>query len=172
MFKSYIQGEGHVSTMSSNEPFSKDMNEVGSDLDQVTNLTLGKPFFDERGKITNQRVVNVGDNVDLEISLTSSGSMNGLNATDTATFLSTIRSDTTVFSKGCGILTAENAEIATYTFQGLGRYSPNGELWSNGVLFLQTGSTGRLSFLNNLVGIFKNKIDRMGRTVTKTWDLK
>lgn len=148
------------------------MNEVGSDLNQVTNLILGKPFFDERGKITNQRVVNVGDNVDLEISLTSGGSVNGLNATDTATFLSTIRSDTTVFSKGCGILTAENAEIATYTFQGLGRYTPSGELMSNGVLFLETDSTGRLAFLNNLVGIFKNKIDRMGGTVTKTWELK
>jgi hypothetical protein len=158
--------------MSSNGSFSKDMSEVGSYLDQVSNLTLGKPFFDERGKITNQRVVNIGSTVDLEISLTSSGSMNGLSATDTATFLSTIRSDTTVFSKGCGILTAENAEIATYTFQGLGRYSPNGELRSNGVLFLETESTGRLAFLNNLVGIFKNEIDRMGRTVTKTWELR
>jgi hypothetical protein len=158
--------------MSSNESFSKDMSGVGPDLDHITNLTLGKPFFDERGKITSRRVVNIGDNVDLEISLTSSGSMNGFYPTDTATFLSTIRSDSTVFSKGCGILTAENAEFATYTFQGLGRYSPNGELWSNGVLFSDTKSTGRLAFLNNLVGLFKNKIDRMGRTVTKTWELK
>ncbi len=148
------------------------MSEVGSDLYQDSNLTLGKPFFYERGKITQKRVVNIGGTLDLEISLTSSGSINGLNATDTATFLSTIRSDTTVFSKGCGILTAENAEIATYTFQGLGRYSSNGELRSNGVLFLETESTGRLAFLNNLVGIFKNEIDRTGRTVTKTWEFK
>lgn len=148
------------------------MIEVGSGLDQVSNLTIGKPFFDERGKITNQRVISIGDTVDFEISLTSTGIVNGLNATDTATFISTIRSDRTVFSKGYGILTAENAEFATYNFEGLGRYSPNGELRSNGVLFLETESTGRLAFLNNLVGIFKNEIDRMGKTATKTWELK
>lgn len=146
--------------------------EIGADLNQLSDLILGKPFFDERGKITSRRVINTESPVKIEISLTSTGIMNGLNATDRSTFISTVRPDRTVFSKGSGILTAEGGEIAMYTFEGLGRYYQDGILRSNGISFLETESTGKLAFLNNLVGIFKNEIDPAGNTATKTWELK
>jgi hypothetical protein len=41
-----------------------------------------------------------------------------------------------------------------------------------GAVFLSTGSTGKLVFLNDVVGIFEAEIDTEGNFSEETWELK
>jgi hypothetical protein len=39
-------------------------------------------------------------------------------------------------------------------------------------LFFSTTSTGKLAFLNNMVGIFQYEVDTLGNTSAKVWGWK
>jgi hypothetical protein len=39
-------------------------------------------------------------------------------------------------------------------------------------LFFKTSSTGKLSFLNNLTGVFEYEADEAGNTLEKVWEWK
>ena len=108
--------------------------------------TLGEPFFVEKGKSTVQK--EIGPNR-TQYTFTASGTMNGnIDVTDTGEFVS-VSKNNLIFDQGQGVIkTKDGSEMANYTlidvsngtaFQGASAYSTN--------------STGKLSFLNNIIGI-------------------
>ena len=54
----------------------------------------------------------------------------------------------------------------------VGKISEEGKPIFNGVSVYSTNSTGKLGFLNNMVGIFKVELDKMGNFVNKEWEWK
>ncbi|HKG31158.1 MAG TPA: hypothetical protein VKA91_07785, partial [Nitrososphaeraceae archaeon] len=66
------------------------------------------------------------------------------------------------------------SEMATYTFQAIGQYGPDGKLRNHGSVFFNsnTSSSGQLSFLNKMVGVFADEIDSAGNSMTRIWELK
>jgi hypothetical protein len=56
--------------------------------------------------------------------------------------------------------------------QGIGHFLPDGKLEFRGSLFYDTSSTGRLSFLKYMVGIFNYEVDHAGKTPAKVWEWK
>ena len=63
--------------------------------------------------------------------------------------------------------------MATWTGYGIGRFTgPGGErgVSYRGSLFYRTNSTGKLSFLNNLVAVFEYEADESGNTAAKAWE--
>lgn len=71
--------------------------------------------------------------------------------------------DGTVYSEEQGILTSTSiGEMATYTFQAIGKYGSDGKLRNHGSVFFDTPSSGQLSFLNNMVRVFADEIDALG----------
>jgi hypothetical protein len=82
-----------------------------------TNISLGNPFFVEKGKITGQRVLTLEPQLQIEYTLLADGLMNdNLNVTDTGTITSTIRNDRSFFSRGQGMIMIkeDSSEMATW----------------------------------------------------------
>jgi hypothetical protein len=62
--------------------------------------------------------------------------------------------------------------VATYTGEGIGRFDSSGNLRWRGAIFFKTTSTGKLEFLNNIVGVFEAEVDSQGNFSDKTWEWK
>ena len=125
--------------------------------------TLGEPFFVEKGKSTVQK--EIGPNR-TQYTFTANGTMNGnIEVTDTGEFVGFSTGNNRTFDQGQGVITTKDgSETANYTlidvfngtdFQGAAQYSTN--------------STGELSFLNNILGIYKGKTGENGNYESTEW---
>ncbi|MDW3627428.1 MAG: hypothetical protein QOK72_12355 [Nitrososphaeraceae archaeon] len=127
--------------------------------------TLGEPFFVEKGKSTVQK--EIGPNR-TQYTFTANGTMNdNIEVTDTGEFVS-VSKNNLIFEQGEGVIkTKDGSETANYTlidvshgtaFQGASAYSTN--------------STGKLSFLNNIIGIYKGETDENENYESTEWHWK
>jgi hypothetical protein len=120
---------------------------VGTGATSILNTThtlsaiLGEPFFVEKGKSTVQK--EIGSNR-TQYTFTASWTMNG----NIGEFVS-VSKNNLIFDQGQGVIkTKDGSEMANYTLIDV----------SNGTAFqgasaYNTNSTGKLSFLNNIIGI-------------------
>jgi len=60
--------------------------------------------------------------------------------------------------------------MAPFTGEAVGRLSSSGIKWR--VIFYRTSSTGKLSFLNDLVGLFEAEMDTEGNFSENIWEWK
>jgi len=133
---------------------------------------LGEQFGEIKGKITSQRVLDV-EGPSVETSITASGSLKGVQIKETLTFIgSPTKSSGVLHGKGIGVIMAGESELATVTGEGIGRIDSLKSVNYRGSLFFSTSSTGKLAFLNNLIGVFEAVIDAEGNFVEKTWEWK
>ena len=127
---------------------------------------LEEPYFVEKGMITTQK--EIGPN-STQYTYTSTGMMNdNIEVIDRGEFLSVSKGNNLTFDRGNGVITTKDgSETANYTwidvfngtdFQGASAYSTN--------------STGKLSFLNNIIGIYKGEVDENENYVEREWHWK
>ncbi len=135
---------------------------------------LGDQISEENGKITNQRVLDVvGGEPKIETSFSATGNYRGVETTATITYCGSPRPGGAIYGEGQGVLMSKNGqEMATWTGQGIGRFTAPGKIRFTGSLFFNTSSTGKLAFLNNLVGVFEYETDESGNTSAKVWEWK
>ena len=128
--------------------------------------TLGEPYFVEKGKSTVQK--EIGPNI-TQYTFTANGTMNGnIEVTDTGEFLSISKGDNFIYEPGKGvIMTKDGSETANYTSIDVGNSTDY-----QGASAYSTNSTGKLSFLNNILGIYKGEVDESGNFVLKEWQWK
>src|SRR5437660_8826482 len=70
-----------------------------------------------------------------------------------------------MYGEGQGVLMSKDGqEMATWTGQGIGRFTSPGKIRFTGSLFFSRSSTGKLAYLNNLVGVFEYQSDESGNT--------
>jgi hypothetical protein len=143
------------------------------------NVTIGDLIVEGPATSTGFRVLDLGTpntGPKIEASFVGNATIRGgINATDMGTLQTIINSDGTSYSEGKGILTSvSTGEIATYTFQAIGQYGSDGKLRNHGSVFFNsnTTSSGQLSFLNNMVGVFADEIDTAGNSLTRVWELR
>ena len=143
------------------------------------NVTIGDLIAEGPAVSTGLRVLDVGTGdkgPKLEVSYIGNVTLRGgINATDIGTSWSITNPDGTRYSEGQGILTSNTTgEMATYTFQAIGQYGPDGKLRNHGSVFFNsnTSSSGQLSFLNKMIGVFSDEIDAAGNSMTRIWELK
>ena len=143
------------------------------------NVTIGVLIAQGSAVSTGLRVLDVGTGdkgPKLEVSYIGNATIRGgINATDMGTSWSMTNPDGTRYSEGQGILTSTaTGEMATYTFQAIGQYGSDGKLRNHGSVFFNsnTSSSGQLSFLNKMVGVFADEIDAAGNSMTRIWELK
>ena len=128
--------------------------------------TLGEPFFVEKGKISGQK--EIGPNR-TQYTFAANGTMKGnIEVTITGEFVSVSKGNNLTFEQGQGVITTKDgSETANYTFidvfngtdlQGASAYSTN--------------STGELSFLNNILGIFRGGQGEGGNYALEQWHWK
>ena len=120
-----------------------------SSTDNSTIISLGGPFFIEKGRIIGQRVLSVGPQPQIEFTVVANATINGnISATNTGTTVSTLQDN------GQGFIMTEDGEVATYTSQVVGTVTEDGGVKSLGTNIWSTTSTGKLAFLNDMVNIF------------------
>ena len=109
------------------------------------------------------------------------------NATTTTTINATLTSNATVniltngpvLYQGQSLIVTEGdddggtaeQENATTTFVDISRMNPDGTVVGTGVVFFSTNSTGRLAFLDNMVGISQTEFSPGGGTI-RMWEWK
>ena len=127
---------------------------------------LGEPIFVEKGSDVIQK--EVGPNRST-YTFTSNGTMKGnIEYSKAGEFVSVSKGNNQTFDQGHGVLTTKDGnEKANYTFievfngtdyQGASAYSTN--------------STGKLSFLDNILLIFKGGADESGNYALEQWHWK
>ena len=135
---------------------------------------LGDLISEEKGKITSQRVLDVeGGGPNIETAFSAIGNYRSVETTATVTYSGSLRPGGSIYGEGQGVLMSKDGqEMATWTGQGIGRFTSPGKIRFAGSLFFSTSSTGKLSFLNNLVGVFEYESDESGNTSAKVWEWK
>jgi hypothetical protein len=135
---------------------------------------LGDQIFEENGKVTSQRILDVEGGIPkMETSFSATGNYRGVETTANITYWSTLRPGGAIYGEGQGVLMSKDGlEMATWTGPGIGRFTGPGKSRFTGSLFYMTSSTGRLAFLNNMVGVFEYEVDESGITSAKAWEWK
>jgi hypothetical protein len=128
--------------------------------------TLGEPFFVEKGKVTGQK--EIGPNR-TQYTFASNGTMNdNIEVTNTGEYVSVYKGNNLVFDQGQGVIkTKDGSETANHTFIEVG----NGTDFQGASAF-STNSTGKLSFLNNILVIYKIDGDESGSYAGTQWHWK
>jgi len=128
--------------------------------------TLGEPFFVEKGKVTGQK--EIGPNR-TQITFTSNGTMNGnIEVTNTGEYVSVSKGNNLVYDQGQAVIkTKDGSETANYTFIEVF----NGTHFQ-GASAYNTNTTGKLSFLNNILVIYKIEADASGNFAGTHWHWK
>jgi hypothetical protein len=132
---------------------------------------LGEQIAEFKGKVIGQRVLDV-EGPTMEITLSLTGSIKGTPAKETVTFVGRPSSPGVIHGEGQGVIMAGETEVATFTGEGFGRISPSGTVQWRGAHFNRTASSGKLAFLNNVVGVFESEIDADDNVTQKTWEWK
>lgn len=118
----------------------------------LAQTNLGPPLFTEHYKIVSSKKILVNGTEATVAVIMGNGTINGINITSTGKALIMPRSKGVAYIEGAADFRTTdngNSDKATYVFQAIGDY---------GAAFFNSNGTGSLSFLNNMVGIYK--VDR------------
>ena len=92
---------------------------------------------------------------------------------ETVTFVGRPTSAGVLHGEGHGVLMGGESEMATFRGEAFGRISSSGSVkWRGAHFYRTTSSTGKLAFLNNVVGVFEAEIDAEGNVTEKIWEWK
>ena len=145
---------------------------------------LGEQYVESRGKITSQRVLDV-EGPTVETSVAASGTIKRTPVQVMLTFTGTPTAEKGVIhGVGKGVITAtgDGGELETisYTGEAIGRLDSGGNIKWRGSIFtrkqyyskISGQAVEKLSFLNNMVGVFESEIDAAGNFSEKIWEWK
>jgi hypothetical protein len=132
---------------------------------------LGEQIGELKGKATGQRVLDA-DLPTIETSLSLNGSIRGTPVKQTVTFVARPAAPGVLHGEGRAVIMAGESDVATFKAEAFGRISPSGTTKWRGSFFYRTSSSGKLAFLNNIVGAFEADIDAEGNVVEKSWEWK
>lgn len=134
---------------------------------------LGEQIGELKGKIVGQRVLD-SEGPRMETTLSSTGSVRGTNVKETVTFVGTPISAGVLHGEGHGVLIGGESEMATFRGEAFGRrISSSGSVkWRGSHFYRTTALSGKLAFLNNVVGVFEADFDTEGNVTEKIWEWK
>lgn len=110
----------------------------------------------------------------IESSFKMSGKYKGEEGSDIGTYWAVMRQgeDGVMIGEGQGVATTKDGKgMATWKGYGLGRFASPGNISFRGSLFFCAPS-GKLSYFNNLVGVFEFEVDEEGNCSSKVWEWK
>ena len=131
---------------------------------------LGEQIAELKGKMMGQRVLDA-EGPTIEISVSTRGSVRGTQVNESLTYVARPTSAGVLHGEGQGVIMTGDSEMAAYTGEGIGRFTASGIAW-RGAIYYRTSSTGKLSFLNNVVGVYEAEMDAEGNFTEKIWEWK
>jgi hypothetical protein len=140
------------------------------------NNVTGQLIYEAHGKIITQKMINSGktDGAKIQVSYSGTGKFtDGVDVRELWTFVNTHRLDGVIQGVGQGIMkTIDNKEIALATGYGRGFTGLGGKIVYPTAQLYSTNSTGRLAFLNDVVGFSQWQVDNSGNYKYKMWKFK
>ena len=139
----------------------------------ATTVDIGSPFFIQIYSHDPEPPQSESE-PNLYVNRTNEGTINGnLSVNHVGNATENIINNNTVFLQGSYNMTTEDGmDAASYNFQGIGNYGPNDTYESRGVAIFGEGATGKLSFLENSVAIYKVKVDANDNGAFLMWHWK
>jgi hypothetical protein len=137
-------------------------------------MALGEIIYEHTGKMIGQRVLDV-EGPKIETTFRAIGKYKGTDITETTTYWSIPRPGSALYGEAQGVVTTNDGsgEMATLTAYGIGHIiGSGGKVSFRGSTYFQTGSTGKLASLNNIVGVFEYEMDESGNSTAKIWEWK
>ena len=132
---------------------------------------LGDLIYEGKGSITGSRLLDGGKNL-IEYSLLENGKFRNIEVVITSTFWTIHAAKDTVYGEAQATITAKDSrEIATYRGCGLGYFVEEGTTIFRGTNFYRASPSGKLSFLNNIVGALEAEAYK-NRHLGKVWEWK
>ena len=133
---------------------------------------LGDLFYEAKGRITSKRVLDL-EGPKIESSYFLEGKMREIEVAEIGTFTSIPISDGLFFIEGKDIVTVKenDDEMATVKAEGISKLKGSSKVVS-GSNFYRSSKTGKLSFLNNLIGVHEATVDNDGNILYKVWEWK
>lgn len=133
---------------------------------------LGELVGEEKGKVISYRVLpaEVGG-AQLEVSFRATGNLCGAEHRTTATYVSTMTPNGTVFGDGRGVVMTKDGDMATWRGQGIGKLKPGGGASWRGAVHYLTAS-GKLARLLGIAVAFEYEIDENDNTTSKLFEWK
>jgi hypothetical protein len=132
---------------------------------------LGDLFYEAKGKITSRRVLDL-EGPKIESSYSVEGKMREIEVIEIGTFTTIPVSDVAFYVEGKDVVTVRDSnEMATVIAQGISKLKDSTKVIS-GSNFYRSSATGKLSFLNNLVGVHEALVDPDGNIIYKVWEWK
>jgi 5-keto 4-deoxyuronate isomerase len=127
-------------------------------------------FYEAKGRITSKRVLDL-EGPKIESSYFLEGKMREIEVLEIGTFTSVPISDGVFFIEGKDIVTVKGSdeEMATVKAQGISKLKGSSKVVS-GSNFYRSSKTGKLSFLNNIVGVHEAAVDNDGNILYKVWE--
>ena len=138
---------------------------------------LGEQIGEEKGKVTGQRVLTITDEdgtPKIETTFSSNAKFKGIDTINTVTYWSVPRPGGMLYGEAKGVVMSKDGtgEVVTFTAYGVGRFTSPGKIRFHGSVYYRTTSTGKLAFLNNVVGLFEHDLDEQGIASSKIWEWK
>ena len=136
---------------------------------------LGELLYEGKGRLAGSRILNV-DEYKVEHSMIEEGKIKDIENTMLETFWTIPSGKNVTYVEGHGIITTKDGED-TATFRGYGIGTSKGQISVSflGSVFYKSSSSltnGKLSFLNNKIGVFKSEVDESGTSNEKHWEWK
>jgi hypothetical protein len=126
---------------------------------------LGDLFYEAKGRITSKRVLDL-EGPKTESSYFLEGKMRGkIEVVEIGTFIKTHISNGFFFVEGKDIVTVKGSHDDEMATVKLIRSSSSKVI--SGSNFYRSSTTGKLSFLNNLVGVHEASVDKDGNILYK-----
>ncbi len=134
---------------------------------------LGDLFYEAKGRITSKKVLDL-DGPKTESSYILEGKMREIEVEEIGTFTSTPISPGLFYVEGKDIVTVKGSddEMATVKAQSISKLIMDSSKIVTGSNFYHSSNTGKLSFLNNLVGVHEASVDKDGHIIYKVWEWK
>jgi hypothetical protein len=124
-------------------------------------IDLNHPLYSEHFKPTSQKGVVINGTKVTEATFSGNGTTNGIHITSSGHGLIFPRPGGVVYVKGkADFVTIPSSGKATYTFQAIGNY---------GVALFNANVTGNLSFLRNIVAVYKVDMNINGTNTFTMW---
>jgi hypothetical protein len=111
---------------------------------------LGQTLGETRGDTIGRRIVeDEGQGTGMEVTDTASGTLLGVNVTQTVTYVGHMRPDGSLLGEGTGIVMTAEGEGGTLRGRGVGKFTAPGAVSWRGLLLYEMGS-GKLAGLNGM----------------------
>jgi hypothetical protein len=107
----------------------------------------------------------------METSIQATGTLLGVNETDTGTYSAIVRADGTLYGEGQGVIMGKGGEMATWVGQGVGAIKKDGSVSYRGAVYHQTATPTWLR-LNSVAAIFEYEVDTQGNCRSEIWEWK